>query len=160
VKVSPRDVRDLWTAAIAELATPESMGGDTLTDLWLSAAEDGVVPTELPSPTGRLPLGEAFVTTSADLAQRARTPGRVVVVLDSSTKQLWVKAGARDLAGLIHARWDAIAGPTERLTDVVPEFGDVLRADAREAARCQRVTGLRLILNSRRRPKPGASPKS
>src|SRR5690606_39074752 len=42
------------------------------------------------------------------------------------------------------AEWDAIAGPPERLTDVVPELGDVLRTDVREAAPCQRVTQLRL----------------
>lgn len=152
--VSPSDLRDLWNAAIAELATPESIGGDALTDLWLGAAKDGVVPTELPSPTGRLPLSATFVTTSADLAQRARTPGRVVVVLDSSTKQLWVEAGAQDLAGLINAEWDGIAGPTERLTDVVPELGDVLRADVREEARCQRVIGLRLVIADTGRAAP------
>ena len=84
------------------------------------------------------------MTTSADLARRARTPERVVVVLDPPTMQLWLKAGAKDLAGLIQAEWDAIAGPPERLTDVVPELGDVLRADVREVARCQRVTQLRL----------------
>jgi superfamily II DNA or RNA helicase len=46
--------------------------------------------------------------------------------------------------GLIQVEWDAIAGPPERLTDVVPELGEVLRADVRNAARCQRVTALRL----------------
>ena len=144
VLVSSRDLRALWTAAIAELATPGSVDGDALTDLWLGAAKDGVVPTELPSPTGRVPLSAAFVTTSADLARRARTPGRVVVALDPPTMQLWLKAGAQDLAGLVQAEWSAIAGPPERLIDVVPELGDVLRADVREAARCQRVTQLRL----------------
>jgi superfamily II DNA or RNA helicase len=58
--------------------------------------------------------------------------------------QLWLKAGARGLAGLVQAEWSAIAGPPERLIDVVPELGDVLRADVRDAARCQRVTQLRL----------------
>ena len=62
------------------------------------------------------------MTTSADLAQRARSPGRVVVVLDPPTMQLWLKEGAQDLALLIQAEWDAIAGPPERLTDVVPEL--------------------------------------
>lgn len=142
--VSSRDLRALWTAAIGALANAENIDGDALTDLWLGAAKDGVVPTELPSPTGCLPLSAVFVTTSADLAQRARVPGRVVVVLDPPTMQLWLKEGAQDLAGLIQAEWDAIAGPPERLTDVVPELGDVLGADVREAARCQRVTQLRL----------------
>ncbi|MDS4054991.1 DEAD/DEAH box helicase family protein [Accumulibacter sp.] len=144
VSVSQRDLHALWTATIAALATPESIDDEALTDLWLGAAKDGVVPAGLPSPTGRVPLGAAFVTTSADLARRARTPGRVVVVLDPPTMQLWLKAGAQNLAGLVQAEWSAIAGPPERLIDVVPELGDVLRADVREAARCQRVTQLRL----------------
>ncbi len=144
--VSPtqEDLRAFWVAMIDVLATPHALDGDALTDLWLGAAKDGVVPTELPSPTGRVPLSAVFVTTSADLAQRGRTTGRLVVVLDPPTMQLWLKAGAQDLAGLIQAEWEAIAGPPERLTDVVPELGDVLRADVRETARCQRVTQLRL----------------
>jgi superfamily II DNA or RNA helicase len=142
--VSSSELRALWTAAIGALATPESIDGEVLTDLWLGAAKDGVVPTELPSPTGCVPLCAVFVTTSANLAQRARAPGRVVVMLDPPTMQLWLNAGAQDLVGLIQAEWDAIAGPPERLTDVVPELGEVLRADVRNAARCQRVTALRL----------------
>lgn len=144
VPVTQNELRAFWVALIDALISPDALDGDALTDLWFGAAKDGVVPTELPSPTGRVPLSAAFVTTSADLAQRARAPGRVVVVLDPPTMQLWLKAGAQDLAGLIQAEWDAIAGPPERLTDVVPELGDVLRADVREAARCQRVTQLRL----------------
>jgi superfamily II DNA or RNA helicase len=144
VSATPDDLRTLWVALIDALVSPDALGGDALTDLWLGAAKDGVVPTELPSPPGWVPLSAVFVTTSADLAQRARAPGRVVVVLDPPTMPLWLQAGAQDLAGLIQAEWDAIAGPPERLTDVVPELGDVLRADVREAARCQRVTQLRL----------------
>lgn len=53
--------------------------------------------------------------------------------------QLWQQAGANDLAGLIQAEWESIAGPPERLTDAVPELGDVLREEVREVARCQRV---------------------
>ncbi len=144
VTVTQSDLRAFWVALIEALVSADSLDGDGLTDLWLGAAKDGVIPAELLSPTGRVPLNAAFVTTSADLARRGRTPGRVVVVLDAPTMQLWLKAGARDLAGLVQADWSAIAGPPERLIDVVPELGDVLRADVREAARCQRVTQLRL----------------
>jgi superfamily II DNA or RNA helicase len=144
VSVTQANLRTFWVAMFDTLMTPHVLDGEALTDLWVGAAKDGVVPTELPSPAGRVPLSAVFVTTSADLARRTRTPERVVVVLDPPTMQLWLKAGAQDLAGLIQAEWDAIAGPPERLTDVVPELGDVLRADVREAARCQRVTQLRL----------------
>lgn len=144
VSVTQSDLRDFWVALIDALVSQGALDGNALTDLWVGAAKDGVVPTELPSPTGCVPLSEVFVTTSADQAQRARAPGRVVVVLDRTTMKLWLSAGAQDLTGLIQAEWDAIAGPPERLTDVVPDLGDVLQADVREAARCQRVTELRL----------------
>lgn len=144
VPVTKSELRAFWVALIDALISPDALNGDAQTDLWLGAAADDVVPSELPSPTGCVPLSAAFVTTSADLAQRARATGRVVVALDPPTMQLWLKAGAQDLAGLIQAEWDATAGPPERLTDAVPEVGDVLRADVREAARCQRVTQLRL----------------
>jgi superfamily II DNA or RNA helicase len=140
------EVQEFWFALIEALVCPAALDGDELADLWVGAAKDGVVPTKLPSPTRGIPLRSVFVTTSADQAQRARAAGRVVVVLDPSTMQLWLKEGAQDLAGLIQAEWDAIAGPPERLTDVVLELGDVLRPDAREAARCQRVIQLRLTI--------------
>ncbi|HMM71248.1 MAG TPA: DEAD/DEAH box helicase family protein [Rhodocyclaceae bacterium] len=142
VTVTQSDLRTFWVAMFKAIITPHSLESDVLTDLWLGAAKDGVVPIELPSLTGHVPLSAAFVTTSADLAQRARTPERVVVVLDQPTMQLWQKAGAQDLASLIRTEWSDIAGPLERLIDVMPELGDVLRADIRDAARCQRVTKL------------------
>ena len=144
VLVTPDDLRTFWVAMIAALVTPAALDGDALTGLWLGATNDGVIPNKLPSRTGCVQLCAAFVTTSADLARRARRQGRVVVTLDPVTMQLWEKAGAKDLAGLIQAEWEEIAGPPERLTDVMPELGDVLRADVREVARCQRVTRLRL----------------
>ncbi len=153
VTVSPADLRALWTGAIAELANPENFDGDTLTDLWLGAAKDGVAPNELPSSRGRVPLPEAFVTTSADLARLARSPGCVVVMLDAPTMQLWLKAGAKDIKDLIRAEWDTAELP-ERLVDVVPELVEVLRADVRALARCQRVTHLRLTIADTANPAP------
>ena len=144
VPVTQDELREFWVALIDALVSPDALDGDALTDLWIGAAKDGVVPTGLPSPTGSVPLSAAFVTTSADLARRARAPGRVVVVLDPPTMKLWLDKDAQNLSSLIQAEWDDIAGPPERLTDVVPELGDVLRAGVREAARCQRVTRLRL----------------
>lgn len=144
VSVEPSDLRAFWGATFAALVTPDTLDGDALSDLWYSAGKDGVVPTDLPSSKGRIPLSAVFVTTSADLARRGRASGRIVIALDPPTMQLWRKAGAQDLAGLIQTEWEAVAGQPERLTDVVPELADVLRADVREVARCQRVSRLRL----------------
>lgn len=148
VSVTQSDLRTFWDAMVTALVTPHALEDDTLADLWLGAGKDGVVPTELPASTGRVPLSAVFVTTSVDLAHRARAHGRIVVALDPPTMQLWRMAGAQDLAGLIQAQWDAIAGPPQHLTDVVPELADVLRADVLEVARCQRVTGLQLRIGN------------
>ncbi len=147
VSVSQDDLRTFWESLIEALVRPNSLDDDALIDLWCGAARDGVVPAELRSLAGCVPLCAAFVTTSADLARTARNLGHLVVVLDPPTMQLWLKAGARDLAELLGADWSAIAGPPERLIDVVPELGDVLRADASEGARCQQVTQLHLRIN-------------
>ncbi|WP_396215642.1 DEAD/DEAH box helicase [Gemmatimonas sp.] len=142
--IKPGDLRALWRAAIGDLATPASLGGEGLSDLWIGAARDGVVPSDLPTQAGRVPMDAVFVTTSADLARRAVAPGRVIVVLDSSSMDKWLQAGARDLAGLVRAEWEGIIGSPERLLDVFPDLGEVLRDEAREVARCQRVSRLHL----------------
>jgi superfamily II DNA or RNA helicase len=138
------DLHVLWKAAIRELATPENLVGDSLIGLWTGAAKDGIVPMELPTSAGAAPLSSVFVTTSADLAKRARSAERTVVVLDPPTLMRWVQAGARDLTGLMQAEWDALSGPPDRLMDAIPDLGEVVAKSAREIARCQPVKGLRL----------------
>lgn len=56
VSPTPDDFCAFWVAMIAALVTPAALNGDALTDLWLGAAKDGVVPSELPSSTGRILL--------------------------------------------------------------------------------------------------------
>lgn len=144
VPVNSGHLAAMWHAAFDAFATVDALQGDSLDDLWLGAARDGVVPEALPSHAGHVSLDEIFVTTSSDLARRARTHNRIVIVLDASTMGLWLSKGARDLAGLIRARWEGLEGLPEPLSDVVPELGDVLREDALESARCQRVTRLQI----------------
>jgi superfamily II DNA or RNA helicase len=152
VTASPSALQALWRAAISVLAIEEAISRDDMTDLWSAAAEDGVIPAELPSSGGSLPLTAIFVTNSADLAQRARVQGRVVVTLDPTTMRRWLQAGAQDLAALIKPKWDDLNGAPERLTDIVPELADVLRTDARRTSRCQRVTRLRLLIGDLAQP--------
>lgn len=138
------DFQVLWKAAIRELATPQNLVGDSLTPMWIGAANDGVVPTELPTNSGVAPLSSLFVTASADLAKRARSAERIVVLLDPPTLVRWVQAGARDLTRLMQAEWEALSGPPDRLMDVIPDLGEVIVTSTREIARCQPVKGLRL----------------
>jgi superfamily II DNA or RNA helicase len=148
------DLNVLWRAVIAALANEEAVARGDLADLWSAAAQDGMIPSELPSSAGPVELKAVFVTTSADLARHARTQGRVVVALDPATMQRWLKAGAQDLAALIKAEWDSAEAAPERVTDVFPELTDVLRAEARNTARCQRVIQLRLRIGDAAQPVP------
>lgn len=148
VPASEQEVRSLWCALIDFLATPDAVAGTSLTNLWNGAGKDGVVPGELPTGMGAVPLADVFVTTSVDLAKRAIESRRVVAVLDSPTMRLWLEQGARHLEQLIRAEWDGEAGPPVRLGEVVPELGDVLREDATLTARCQHVTGLHLAIDT------------
>jgi len=144
VDVTPADLKAFWGAIIDALVTPELLDGDELTDLWLGAGNDRVIPTELPTSTGPVPLSTAFVTTSASagLARHARTSGFLVVVLAPITLQRWLAAGAQDLERLVQVEWSTSVGTPERMTDVIPELSDVLRPEWHERACCQRVKQL------------------
>jgi hypothetical protein len=152
VQPSKDDTRDLWLALIAALATPTALADDALSDLWRAAFIDGVVPETLPLSQGPVPLSEVFVTSSPDLARRARTPERIVVTLDEPTLDLWVGRGARNLSQLLEPRWGNSISPAQLLTTAVPELADVLRPGVYETARCQPVSDLRLKLGETAEP--------
>jgi superfamily II DNA or RNA helicase len=152
--VSMDDFRDLWWAVIATLGTQAGQASDSLSDLWITAAQDGVVPQALPLPDGHLPLSQVFVTTSADLAGRASKSGKHVVVLDSQTMDLWIQSGAQDLSSQIRPAWEATIAPLERLVEVVPDLRSVLRKDALKTARCQQVMQLSIRISANVAPVP------
>ena len=94
VKPSADGLKDMWYAVMSALVTEQAVAEDTLTDLWVSAAKDGAVPVALPGSSGEVPIHNVFVTTSIDLARRARIHGRVVVALDRPTMQSWMQEPA------------------------------------------------------------------
>lgn len=147
-------LRELWNTAIDALATEDALANGTLTDLWQGAGQDGVVPAVLHTKSGPVALDEVCVTTSADLAQRARAGGRVVVALDEPTMKLWVSHGAKDLANLMEVVWESEAGGSQRLVDVVPELADALRPAVQETVLCRRVAGLKLRIDDTPHPRP------
>ncbi|MCC5870279.1 MAG: DEAD/DEAH box helicase family protein [Gammaproteobacteria bacterium] len=154
VTVTKADVRCFWVALIEVLATAEALATDSLTALWSGAAKDDVVPIELPSDAGPIPIRSVFVSGSMDLTRRARAEGLFVVALDDLTLQKWLQAGAKDLLGVVDADWAAAAGMPERLLNVLPDFGDVLNDEARHAARCQFVIELALRIGETTQPVP------
>ena len=154
VKSSAAELRTLWLAVMSTIVTEDAIANDALTELWVSAAKDGIVPVELPVSSGMVPISDVYVTTSIDLARRARINGRVVVALDAPTMQSWVHAGAQDLSDLIEVSWADSAGPPERLITVFPELHDALTDAARGTARCQSVVGLQMRIGETTRYVP------
>jgi superfamily II DNA or RNA helicase len=140
------EIQVLWLALIQMLATPSALAGDALRELWTAAAKDRVVPDFIQTHSGTICLSEVFVTSSADLARRARSPERVVVTLDDSALALWLERGARNLSDLMKPDWASVTGPPDLLTSAVPDLAVVMQPEASQSARCQQVTDLRLTI--------------
>ncbi len=154
VQPSKAEICDLWLAAIAAFATPAALGDDALSPLWRAASNDDVIPEALPSSQRLVPLGEVFISSSPNLARRARTPDRIVITLDEPTLNRWVDRGARNLSKFLEPQWEEPISPAQLLTAAVPELSDVLRPEVSETARCQPVSDLRLKLGDRAEPVP------
>jgi superfamily II DNA or RNA helicase len=153
-----QEFRNLWAALSALLATPAALADDSLRDLWTGAANDKFVPDAL----GEVPLAQVFATGSADLAQRARKTGRIVVTLGDDALKLWLEAGAKDLSKLMTVeKYDS--GPADLFVSVLPELAAldaeeaaplILRREIVSHARCQPVTGLKLNIGDAPEPVP------
>lgn len=154
VSASQSDIRAMWQSIIDALVSPDTLSGERLRDLWGGAARDGVVPQTLPKSEGCLPLTQIFVTSSPDLANRARCQGHVAVTLDTQALALWLEKGAKNLAELMEPEWSEVTGPAELLTTFLPELAEILRPEAQEDARCQPVANLRLLVAGEASPAP------
>jgi hypothetical protein len=97
-RASHQEIQKMWCELISEWATPSALLDDSLHDLWVAAAEDGVFPVSFATEGGIVPLSQVYVTTSSDLARRVRTPKRVVITLDEHTCRVWQERGAQSLA--------------------------------------------------------------
>lgn len=146
IKATQDEIRTLWLALIKTLTTPPALGDDSLRTLWAGAAKDGIVPQSLRGAVAEIPLTQVFVTGSPDLARRARTPDRIVVTLDEYALRLWIEGGASSLSQLMSPEWTEQTGPAGLLVSTVPELADVLRDEVKDAARCQPVAGLTLVI--------------
>ena len=149
-----KDVQALWLALFKSCVTSSGLADDSLQCLWTGAANDGVVPDPITSDSGSYPLSKVLVTGSADLARRARTPSRIVITLDEKVSKLWESKGAHNLSDLLRPEWTGTAGPAALLLSALPELENVLTSDAREFARCQQVSGLKLWIDTTAEPLP------
>lgn len=148
------DIREFWLALIKTFATPSALAADSLQELWAGAAKDEVVPDTLCTEAGEIQLSHVFVTSSPDLAHRARKPDRIILTLDEAALKLWQIRGARKLTELIKPAWANAVGPTVLLVSAVPELADVLLPEAAKVARCQPVSELKLTIAETSEPVP------
>ncbi|MCS7183473.1 MAG: hypothetical protein NZ869_10240, partial [Thermoanaerobaculum sp.] len=146
VEVTRDELEGLWLALVSELATPERVAGNSLQDLWHGAAKDGVVPKELPSMKGWVPLSEVYVTGSHDLASYGRAAGLLVVTLDEHTLPLWLEKGAQNLTNVLRPQWEGQASPDVLLVSVFPELAELMKTEIIERALCQPVKGLKILV--------------
>jgi len=144
LKPSAEALRTMWRAVFAGWITAEALADESLASLWATAAQDGVVPSSFPSANGAVPLSRVLVTSSSDLARYARRDGLFVVALDEATRVKWIADGARDCTEVLQPEWNEDVAPSQLVTTVLPELGEVLEEAARESLTCQPVSDLRL----------------
>lgn len=131
------DVVILWEALIEDVH--QNPREQPLLPLWQGAAKDGIVPKFL----GKT---EIFVSSSPDLVRLATSQELIAFLLDPETMKLWLTKGANNLSDHIHPQWIERTGPTQLLTNVIPELVDVLQDDCESQPYCLTVTSLKLAV--------------
>jgi superfamily II DNA or RNA helicase len=154
VTPSREEVTAMWVALMCTVTTPTEADDATAKGLWTSAASDGAIPETLPGRSGMVHLRDVFVTSSRDLARRAHRGPRPVYLLDETTREAWVNAGARDLVGSVQPTWSDAVGAPAMLTMVIPELSAVLRNGGQDVGRGQAVKDLTLRLEEEVDPVP------
>lgn len=147
-------IKTFWQALFKHLATPEAIENDNLQNLWSAAANDRQAPDVLQTGSGDLPLSDVYVTSSANLAQRARTQGKTAVTLDADTLNLWLQKGARNLEKLFKPEWDELLTEPVGIETAVPELASVLSDQAKQTAMSRSVRRLRLVIEAQAQPVP------
>lgn len=154
VQLCAEEVRALWSTVVELAAASSHLDARALAAVWREAAEDDVVPSEIPSRGGSVPLRDVYVTTSADLAARVREAGTCVVALDEATLTKWLERGAKDLSDHVKAEWAELIGPVMTLPSLIPELADAFDPERGQRARGQAARGLVLRLGSTTQPLP------
>jgi hypothetical protein len=147
-------IKNCWQALFKHLATREAIANDNLQDLWSAAAKDGQAPDVLQTGSGDLPLPDVYVTSSANLAHRARAQGKTAVTLDGDTLKLWLQKGARNLEKLFKPEWDELLTEPVEIETAVPELASFLSDQAKKTAMSRSERGLRLVIEEQAQPVP------
>lgn len=144
--VSEEERQDFWVAAIGALVTPENLQDDWTASVWSGAATAGVYPEGFATHLGCVPLGDVYVTTSRELAARARTDEKLVFLISPEAVELWSSNGAQRLSDKLKPAWEE-ASPSVPLIEAFPEVQAVLSARMAKGGVAVRVAGLVMQFN-------------
>ena len=139
IEPTKSQIRKFWHSIIAALY--QDADEEFLRQLWDAAAADDVVPKFL-----NKSKDPTYITNSTRLAMLARSFGIKAFSLNKGTQTLWLKSGARKLAGLVKPNWEDSIGEIGLLSDVVPEVKRVLVKKVRDSLFCRNVNNLELII--------------
>lgn len=132
---SARDPADLWKDWLA-MAARERIAAADLADLFENAGQAGVVPVDVCTPQGSLPLAEVLIGRHARDVLQAFEAGKTCVRLSPETGELWARQGARWFHDITELHWTYGESGSEgiRLLEVEPALSEVLNETSGEAA--------------------------
>jgi superfamily II DNA or RNA helicase len=122
---SDEQIKKFWLGLFAE-AAQRLVDPGTLQSAWELAAQSGLVPAEIPTPNGPIPVAQAFVT-DAMLDDHARSG--TALCLTSETAALWWGAGAQKLDGEATYRFFNPPDGPITLLDLNPYLAHALEQD-------------------------------
>jgi hypothetical protein len=131
--IAAEEERPFWTALSTHCQQAE-VKVDACRAIYEWMAEARWHPSIVSTEIGTVELSECYVTQSSTLAAAALEAEVPAVVLSPSACAFWLKCGAQALESHIQIETSSKAETPVPLIEVVPEFGEILTDEAREAA--------------------------
>ncbi len=148
-KLSPQSVEKLWSGVFDKLSARTAEFAD-FSSLWELAHADGMIPKQVPTVDGPLPVSDIFVTT--DIAARHDLDDGRIVLLGADAAAAWIKSGARRLTAAAILSFATRLSEPSHLLDLFPELnGDPRLAEKLGDLLAVWVEGLEEQLGPRRR---------
>jgi superfamily II DNA or RNA helicase len=135
-------------------ASREDCEATVITGFYEMAAADGIVPDEVCSEAGSVPLSEIYVTVSHRDAELANDAGLPTVAMSNAATALWTERGALDLSQYRTVEWDEGEPEVIRLVEFEPTFTEILTGSGRADACVSLVGSLRQNIGGKSLPLP------
>lgn len=132
-----------WVA-LSTYCEQAEVGANACRAIYEWMAEEGWYPSIVSTEIGNVDLSECYVTQSSTLVAAALEAEVPSIVLSPNACAIWLRHGAHGLESHIQIETSSRAETPVPLIEVVPEFAEVLTAEARDAALVRFVTDLAL----------------